>query len=138
MSLVRIDHHPSRRQLAVFGIIWLAFFGVLGTIALRQGGPIGQADVLWTLALAVPAAGLVSPGFLRIVYLGTAYATFPIGLLTSYVILTVVFYLVLTPIGLLMRLVGRDPMCRRFDRRAESYWVERPQDDDQTRYFRQF
>ena len=73
----------------------------------------------------MPAVGLVSPGLLRIVYLGMIYATLPIGIVVSYVILAATYYLVLTPIGLVMRLCGYDPMHRRFDRKAESYWVPR-------------
>ena len=65
-----------------------------------------------------------------IIYLGMAYAAFPIGLVISHAILAAVYYAVLTPIGLLMHLVGRDPMRRRFDPQAESYWIERKPDED--------
>jgi len=41
----------------------------------------------------------------------------------TYVVLTVTYYLVLTPMGLLMRLFRRDPLNLRFDPDAESYWV---------------
>ncbi len=37
-----------------------------------------------------------------------------------------------------MRVVGYDPMDRRFDRDAETYWIAREPDDDVKRYFRQF
>ena len=40
------------------------------------------------------------------------------------VLLTLVYYLVVTPYGVVTRLVGRDPLRRR-GARAESYWVER-------------
>jgi hypothetical protein len=39
------------------------------------------------------------------------------------VILTVMYYLVFTPIGLIMRALGRDPMNRSLT--GESYWIER-------------
>ena len=45
---------------------------------------------------------------------------------------------VLTPIGLVMRWSGRDPMRRRFEREAKSYWVVRKRDEEPSRYFRQF
>ena len=59
-------------------------------------------------------------------------------LVVSYTVLAMVFYLVLTPIGLLMRLVGYDPMSRRFDKDAASYWVPREGSRKVGRYFRQF
>lgn len=88
--------------------------------------------------ILVPALGLVSPGLLRIVYLGMIYATLPIGIVVSYVILAATYYLVLTPIGLVLRLCGYDPMQRRFDRKAESYWVPREEDPSADHVFRQF
>jgi hypothetical protein len=40
--------------------------------------------------------------------------------------------------ALVMRAVGRDPLARRFDRDAQTYWVERGEQRDPARYFRQF
>ena len=137
MSLARINHNPSRRQLNLFGLIWLVFFGVVGKVVLDGGGPT-PAAIVWGLAVAIPAAGWILPGFMRIVFLGMSYAAFPIGLVVSCLILLMVYYLVLTPTGLLMRLFGYDPMQRRFDPGAESYWCPREQDDGLKRYFRQF
>jgi len=137
MSLIRIDRNPSRRQLAVFGLVWLVVFAALGGMALSQNGSAAAA-VLWTAAVLIPAIGWLVPSFMRIVYLGMAYLTFPIGLVVSFVILAAIYYAVLTPIGLLMRLVGYDPMCRRRDANAASYWTSREPVDDVRRYFRQF
>ena len=60
----------------------------------------------------------------------------PIGWIVSHAVLAIVYYGILTPIGLLLRLF-RDPMLRRFDPDAASYWMERESDDDLSRYFRQ-
>ena len=79
------------------------------------------------------------PGLMRMVFLGMSYLTWPIGFVVSHVVLALVYYLVLTPIGLLMRLFGYDSMKRRFDPEAPSYWVERPAAGfDIRRYLRQF
>ena len=56
----------------------------------------------------------------------------------GYLLLVIIFYLIVTPLGLVMRMLGRDPMQRKFDRSAASYWIERPQHDETARYFRQF
>ena len=138
MRLIQIDHDPSHRQLNVFGLIWLVFFGVIGGIVLKNSGSIRVAMLLWSVAMAVPAAGWIVPAFMRIVYIGMAYAAFPIGFVVSYLILVIVYYLVLTPIGLVMRLFGHDPMNRHFDESADTYWCPREQDDNLTTYFRQF
>jgi hypothetical protein len=43
----------------------------------------------------------------------------------SPIVMGVVFYTTVVPIGLLMRLVGKDPLRLKFDRAARSYWIER-------------
>ena len=50
----------------------------------------------------------------------------------------VIYYIVLTPIGLFLRLTGYDPMQRRFDRAAKTYWTPREQEEKTKRYFQQF
>ena len=138
MRLIRIDPNPSRRQLAVFAAIWLVFFSIIGWMVLGRSGSLPWAIGICCLAVGVPVIGWIAPPFLRIVYLGMAYAAFPIGFVVSHVMLAVVYYLVLTPTGLLMRLFGYDPMNRRFDPDAETYWVPRETEQDVKRYFRQF
>jgi hypothetical protein len=136
--MIRIERNPTHRQLTVFGWLWLAFFGVLGGTTWWQTGSLGTAAVLWAIGATIPAAGLLWPGVPRIVFVLASYATFPIGFVLSYAILAVVYYMVLTPTGLVLRLRGYDPMKRRFDHDAESYWTPREPQDVAERYFRQF
>lgn len=136
--MIRIEHNPTRRQLTVFGLSWLVVFGVLGGISWWKTGSFVQAGVLGTIGGVIPALGLVWPGSLRIVFLAASYATAPIGFVVSYVILAVVYYLVLTPIGIVLRLAGKDPMQRRFDGSAKTYWTPRETEKTTERYFKQF
>ena len=138
MSPIRIDGTPSRAQLAVFGVLWLVSFSVLGAIVLSRGGSVDVVTGVWVVAIVVPAIGWIMPGFMRVVYTGMRIVTFPIGLVLSWLVLGAVYYLVLTPIGLLTRMFGYDSMKRRFDTTAESYWVMRKPDSDLRRYFRQY
>jgi len=78
------------------------------------------------------------PGLMRIVYLTGAYAALPIALVISHLMLAVVYYLLLTPTGVLMRLLGHDPLARRFDASAQTYWRPRHRAENVARYFRQF
>jgi hypothetical protein len=138
MSLIRIDHHPSRRQLTIFGLLWTAFLGVAGWIVFSRFGSMPAAIGIWIAAVAVPLAGVALPELLRLVYLGMAYAAFPIGYVVSHAVLAAVYYLLILPTGLLMRLGGYDPMRRRLDPNINSYWLERKPVDDVNRYFRQY
>jgi hypothetical protein len=62
----------------------------------------------------------------------------PIGWAVSHLILLAVFYLVITPIGLVMRACGYDPLERRFDRTAKTYWHDLEQNPTFDQYFKQF
>ena len=139
MSVVQINRNPSRRQLNQFGFIWLGFLALFGAIAYFKFSSPEAARWLWVAAVAVPILGWLVPAFMRLVFLGMSYLAWPIGFVVSHVVLAVVYYLVLTPIGLLTRLFGYDPMKKGFDPEATSYWVERPSGAvDARRYFRQF
>ena len=139
MSVVEINIDPSRRQLNQFGFIWMGFVAFFGVIAFFKLRSPSLASGLWVAAVVVPVVGWIFPRFMRWVFLGMSYLAFPIGFVVSHVVLAVVYYLVLTPIGLLTRLFGYDSMKRRFDPEAKSYWVERSAAAvDSKRYFRQF
>lgn len=136
--MIRVEHHPERGQLLIFGLLWLLFFCFWGTSSWWKSGMQWRAAALWAAAFVVPAAGLVWPEFLRRVYLAASYATLPIGIIASSLVLIFIYYGVLTPIGLALRLTGYDPMRRSFDRAANSYWIRRKTDDAPERYFKQF
>jgi hypothetical protein len=62
----------------------------------------------------------------------------PLAWSVSTLLLILVYYAVLTPIGLALRMAGRDPLHRKFDRDSASYWVRRDETANAERYFRQF
>jgi hypothetical protein len=136
MSLIRINHHPSVRQLRVFAGAWLIFFGLLA-IFLRAKGHQYAAIAVGGIAIGVPSVGLAAPEVLRLAYLGLSYATFPIGWVISHAILAALYYVVFTPVGLLLRLFDYDPLDRRIDRAATTYWKPRDKPSSVDRYFRQ-
>ena len=139
MSIVQINTNPTRRQLNEFGFIWLGFLVLFGVIAFFKFGSPLAARWLWVAAVVVPIVGWLVPAFMRLVFLGMSYLAWPIGFVVSHVVLAVVYYLVLTPIGLLTRVFGYDSMKKRFDPEAESYWIERSLEAvDPKCYFRQF
>jgi ABC-type uncharacterized transport system permease subunit len=136
MAVLEINWQPSRRELLTFSLLWYPLFcGVVGWLLWSNVGPT-PGYVVWGAA-GLGLVGALVPAFARYLYLGLILATFPIGFVLAHVILAVIFYLVFTPIGLIARLVGYDPMRRR-NTGAASHWVERQPTRDKSRYFRQF
>jgi hypothetical protein len=136
MSLIRINHHPSSKQLRVFAVAWLVFFGVAGVAWWLKGKP-WLAVVLGSAAAGAALPGLIAPQSIRRVYVGLSYATYPIGFVVSHIVLAVLYYGVLTPLGFLMRVCRYDPLERRRDRTASTYWRARRPSNDSSTYFRQ-
>ena len=134
MSLIRINTRPSARQLLVFALAWLVFVGLLGLAQWSKARP-AAAIICWAVALGVPAIGAAWREGLRLLYVGLSYATFPIGFVVSSVVLVVIYYAVLTPIGLILRVCRHDPLQR--GARADSYWHKRPGPRSPASYFRQ-
>lgn len=140
------------------GIAWLVslFFNrevwhtqmlgfLLPLLLFAVGGSVEEGADPWTVAGVTWAAGaglaLVTRGWLklgRLIYTAWMSASLPIGWTISHLILAFTYYLVLTPIGLIMRLLGYDPMHRKFDPEAKTYWVEHQKASDTSRYFQQF
>lgn len=138
MPLLHINQHPSRRDLLWFGGLLVAFLVGLGAWAKWRWQAETFALGLWLAAAAVGTAYFALPAFRRPCYLGFSYATAPIGWVVSLVMMLLVYYVVLTPIGIMLRLMGHDPMTRKWDRSSSSYWVARPEKPRDSRYFRQY
>ena len=88
--------------------------------------------------LATGALLWIAPQLARPFYVAWLTIGGVIGFVISNLLLVLVFYIVITPIGLLLRLVGKDPLERRLDRSAATYWKDAEKPVDARRYFRQF
>ena len=69
--------------------------------------------------------GAILPRVLKWIYIVWMSAAFVMGFVMAHVILGLLFFLVITPIGLFARLVGRDFLSLKLDRAAKTYWVPR-------------
>lgn len=137
MALLDINWNPKPRELRQFAVLWLVVFGLIGAYSLWGRGSLPAAAAFWVVA-AAGLVGYLRPGFLRPVYILWMALAWPIGWTISHLLLLSVYYLVLTPIGLLMRLFGNDPLQRRFDPSAKTYWTPHDPGADEARYFKQF
>jgi hypothetical protein len=135
---------PLRRRIAGITIpLTLAVLG-MGGRWLTLGG-MAAAEATRLLAGIVVGAGLVGgvvslarPGAGARMYRAWMAAAEPIGWTISHAILAGAFYLVLTPVGVAMRLVSGDPLRRAYDVEARTYWLPRRPVTDRRSYFRQF
>ena len=139
MALIEVDWRPPRKQLRQFAGLFVLFAGTLGTLAWFDGRPLLLSQILWALAVVVGLLGLLAPAAVRPVWVVMMAVALPIGFVVSTILMTIIFFVILTPVGFLMRLSGYDPMRRgRSAGAAASFWIERPRTTDVRRYFRQY
>ena len=111
---------PSNRS---FGLVFSVLFAFLGLGPLARGRPargwaLVVAAAFLLAALALPR--MLAP--LNRVWLRCGLA---LHACISPVIMGLVFYTTVTPIGLVRRLLGKDPLRLRWDRDTVTYWIER-------------
>jgi hypothetical protein len=70
----------------------------------------------WILAAVFALPGLIAPAALRPIYRGWMKFGLALNRITTPIIMSLMFYLVITPTGLLRRLFGGDPMKRKLER----------------------
>ena len=125
----------SKADLRKFGYTVGIAFGIFSGYFFWRGKPFA----LYVLALAALLLlfGFIAPTLLRPVQKAWMTLALLMGWVMTRVILAIVFYLVITPIGLVLRLTGKDFMNRAFPGKEGSYWLdhaERVKED----YERQF
>jgi hypothetical protein len=77
----------------------------------------------WVIFLVLGGLGLVAPNSLRLVYRFWMRFALLISKVTTPIILGVVFFLVIMPIGLIIRVFGRDLLALQLNENAETYRV---------------
>lgn len=111
------------RDLRKFGLLVGGVFALLGGWFLFRHKPVGP--YLLAPGALLMLLGLVLPRILRPIYIAWMAMAFVLGLIVSTILLTLFFFLVITPTGLIARLLGKDFLSRKLDRRATSYWLPR-------------
>ena len=110
----------TKKTLRQFGLMVGGIFLFIGLWPLvwRQ-----EAMRIWVVVpgALLAAAGLVMPGVLKHVYRGWMWVGHVMGWVNTRIILGILFYGMVTPMGLFMKLTGRDPMRRAFEPDAKTY-----------------
>jgi hypothetical protein len=127
---------PSNRVLRQFVALGMALLAGLAWGQLRRGNGLLASACLAVAVLAGPAA-LARPRLARPLFVGWMILASPVGWAVSRLALALLYYGVVTPLGLLLRLAGRDALGRRYEPGLASYWVARPE-PELSGYFRSF
>jgi hypothetical protein len=119
--LWRPDEAPAASNRS-FGLVFAGAFAALGGISLWRGLERGA----WELGLAVGflAVAGFAPSLLSPINRAWAWIGRGLNSVVSPVLIIVLFYGVVTPVGLAMRAAGKDPLRLRRDPQSSSYWID--------------
>ena len=138
MPVLHLKLDPSQRELRWFGVLLVLFFGLTAVFARWKFNLPLVSDVL-CLTGFILVVGYFSISSSRIyIYRGWVHLSYPIGWVVSHIVLAGVYYLVITPIGILASLFRHDVLERGFQPELGTYWKKRSQDRKSEQYFRQF
>ena len=136
--MIDINWNPTRRQLRQFAVAFLIFAGIGSGLLWWRFGPGWYLPTLWIAGPIVATVGLLIPKAVKPLFVGMSLLAFPIGFVLGTVLLALTYYIIVTSIGLVFKLLGKDPLGRKLDREAATYWKKRPPTPEPGRYFRQF
>lgn len=118
----------SPKELRRFGFTLAVPLALLAVVGLWRGHLVLPA-ILGGLAAALCGLALLSPGLLSAVHAIWMKFADALAWFNTRVLLGLVYFLVMTPTGALMRLLGKDPLDRRLGDRP-SYWIQRQRQPD--------
>jgi len=117
------SNSTEKKDIRKFGLIALIFFGSLCALGMwrQKPIPIYLFGTLATLGLGF----LLIPGPLRPLYKGWLRVAHFIGKTITVILLSVAYYLVITPSAMIKRVFGGRPLPVKPSKKLTTYWVER-------------
>ncbi len=139
-----VNWSPGPQERRKFALSLIIGFPCIAVVLLVLGWLRGRG---WNLSLAAIVGGggllvglllLALPQIARPFYVAWYFIACCIGTVVGNLALAIVFFVLMTGLGLLMRALGRRSVRKTFDKRAATYWQDAEQVDDPNRYYRQF
>lgn len=122
----------------VIGFPCIAVALLLAGILAGKGWNVGFALKLGGIGVAAGVLFYAMPTIAKPFYIAWYALACCIGLVVGNVLLALVFYVLVTGIGLVKRLVGRPAIRKHSDPHSTTYWVDAAPAPEPNRYYRQF
>jgi hypothetical protein len=132
-----INKKNEKKEIKKFSITFGIILGILGTVLFFRGREFYFYFLFLSLFFLI--VGFFAPTLTKPIYkFFMILATFMNKIMTV-ILLSIMFYLVITPIGILAKLFGKDFLDLKFDKKADSYWIQRKEVNiEKSDYERQF
>ena len=139
MALIDINWKPDRNELRKFGETSLAMLILIALVFYWLDRLTAVTSLyLCTAGLGIFILSRISTKLVRPFYLLLYAMALPIGFVLTNILMAIFYFIILTPLGLIFRLIRRDPLRRKFDSQTKTYWAPNRSCDSLKRYFNQF
>ena len=129
----------TKKEIRLWALVMAAILFIVAGIQYLIWAHTRTATVFWLLCAFFLLFGLIAPGALKPIYKLWLKFAAVLAWVNTRLILGLMFYLVFTPIGLILRLLRVDLIKQRWDRDASTYWIRRPSKTfDPANYERQY
>lgn len=123
-QVIMTNKEITTKDLKQFGVALSIILGIFGGIHFLKGHVSAYPWFFW-IALTILFLGVIVPRFLRPIFIVFTKIAHAIGWFNTRVILVIVYYLVLTPIGLVLKIFGKDILDIKAKENTQTYWKER-------------
>jgi len=117
----------TKKELRQFGIMMGSFLVLFFGLLIPWIWGIAFPAWPWIAAAVFIGTALVIPIVLKPIYVVWMKLSHVLGWINTKILLSIVFYLIFLPIGILMRLFGKDPMHRKLEKNVTTYRIKSKQ-----------
>ncbi|MDQ7781529.1 MAG: SxtJ family membrane protein [Desulfomonilaceae bacterium] len=132
------QQEPSNRDMNILALLFVIIGCAVGAYVLFWKGSTN--GYIWMAAAAALGACRIVPPLFRRMYRFWVGFSIVLGYFVSRILLTIIFFIVVLPTGIIMKILGKDPMDRKRDPNAATYWNRKEPEADTSieRYEKQF
>ena len=116
----------NKKQLRQFGLMVGGVLILIGLWTLYQGKHEPARLILWSIGGLLIITGSIVPTLLRPAYWLWMKLAHLLGWVNTRLLLGIIFFVIITPMAIVMKVLGRDALNRKINKDADSYWIPRP------------
>ena len=115
-------HKNKKKSNKSFGILFFIVFLVIGFWPHVNG----EETRIWSISLALLflILGLLNSKILTPLYFVWIKLGLFLGNFISPIVMAIIFYLIISPFGIVLRLIGKDSLMKKYSKQS-SYWIQR-------------
>ena len=119
-------NRQNKKQLRQFGLMVGCILVLIGLWKLYQGKHETMRIILWSVGGSLIITGAIVSTVLTPVYWLWMKLAHLLGWVNTRLLLGIIFFVIITPMAIVMKILGRDALNRKTNKDTDSYWIPRP------------